>query len=331
MSVLERAVSTGRLHHAYLFAGLEGVGKFQVAWSLTALLNCTARHEDSFAPACGQCSSCRKTLSRQHPDLIFVAPEGRNIKISQVRAIQKEAMSAPYEARFRVVLIDDAHTMTEEAANALLKTLEEPSTRMRMILVTDQPHRLLDTIISRCQLLRFGALPISEVVEVLEQLASVGRIEQDGLDGGLLQVAAGYGEGSPGRSLSILESGMLAERRALVASVVNLSMEYPRALLDQAEALGKGNDRLSGQLDVLKLFFRDVMLYQISGPGRVVNTDLVDLVEAQARRIPPETVVGLVEEMGKAQDRLRRNFGAQLVTEEVLRQIASASRHQARI
>ncbi|MFU8804571.1 MAG: DNA polymerase III subunit delta' [Bradymonadaceae bacterium] len=325
MSVLERAVETGRLHHAYLFAGLEGVGKFQVAQSLAAVLNCERRPEESFSEACGRCSSCRKIGAQQHPDVLFVSPEGRNIKISQIRTIQKASMSAPFEGRFRVVLIDDAHTMTEEAANALLKTLEEPSKRMRLILVTDQPHRLLDTIISRCQLLRFGALEIDTVVELLRGLATEGHIDDNADAQSLLAVAAGYGEGSLGRSLSVLESGMLAERRTFVADVLKVSAARPRELLDQAESIGKGNDRLHLQLDVLKLFFRDVMLFQVSGAGRVINRDLLDLVDEHAVRFGVDEVVQLVDEICQAQERLARNINAQLVIEDVLRRVDAAA------
>lgn len=325
LNVLERAVTTDRLHHAYLFAGLQGVGKSEVAFALTALLNCERRPENTFAEACGECSSCRKTLAKQHPDVIFVSPEGKNIKISQIRAVQKASTTSPYEGRFRVILIDDAHTMTEEAANALLKTLEEPSSRMRLILVTDQPHRLLDTIISRCQLLRFGALETEVVIDILERLAREGRIEQNAAQRDLLAVAAGYGEGSLGRSLSVLESGMLAERRAFITQVLSVSRARPRDLLDQAESLGKSNERLLTQLDVLKLFFRDVMLFQISGAQRVINRDLVDLIEEHAPRFGVDEVVNLVDQMGQAQNRLARNINAHLVVEDVLRRVDQAA------
>jgi DNA polymerase-3 subunit delta' len=318
LDILKTALNTGRVHHAYLFTGLQGVGKFLTAQTFAAVVNCTHRPEGEFRDACGECSSCRKIDGRQHPDVLFVEPEKGRIKIAQIREIQKAAMKAPYEGRFRIVLIDDAHTMTEEAANALLKTLEEPSKRMRLILVTDQPHGLLDTIISRCQVLRFGALEESDVVELLDELLEENEdIERP--DAKLLEVAAGYGEGSVGRTFAVVESGMLDARREFVEQIVNLPAGQPVPLLDLAEELSSNRNELERKLDVLKLFLRDVMLYKAAGSAdRLINTDLVDLVASYSDRVSLDELLGLLDEIREAQRLLMRNVHAQLITENLL-------------
>lgn len=306
------------MHHAYLFTGLNGVGKFLSAQTFAAVVNCAQRPEGAFRDACGECSSCRKISQRQHPDVIFVEPEKGRIKIAQIREIQKAAMKAPYEGRFRIVLIDDAHTMTEEAANALLKTLEEPSKRMRLILVTDQPHGLLDTIISRCQVLRFGALDESDVVALLDELLEENEeIERPSPE--LLEVAAGYGEGSVGRTFAVVESGMLDARREFIEKIVNLPAGQPVPLLDFAEELSSSKNELERRLDVLKLFLRDVMLYQATGSSeRMINTDMVDLASSYAARVSLDELLGLIDEIREAQRLLMRNVHAQLITENLL-------------
>ncbi len=324
LEILETALNTGRVHHAYLFTGLQGVGKFSAAQAFAAIVNCEQRPEGQFRPACGQCSSCRKIAQKQHPDILFVEPERDRIKIAQVREIQQASTRAPYEARFRFVLVDDAHTMTEEAANALLKTLEEPSARMRLILVTDQPHGLLDTIISRCQVLRFGALPEEDVVDLLPALLA----DADEMpDPETLEVAAGYGEGSVGRALTIIASGMLDERRGFIERVTNLPAGESVPLLELAEELSSERRQLTARLDVLKLFFRDVMLLQATGRrDRLVNADMVDLVEAYAARVTDDDLLELIDQVRQAQRLLLRNVNTQLITEDLLGQFRRRSR-----
>lgn len=318
-TILERALETGRVHHAYLFAGLEGVGKFETAKTFSAIINCLNRPEEGFRDACGECTACRKISEGYHPDVIAVKPDGNYIKIDQIREIQKEASKQPHEARSRMVLIDDAHTLTTEAANALLKTLEEPATRMRLILVTDQAHRLLETIISRCQQLRFAALEVEDIMPVLRQNLEASEDIDEMPDETTLRLAAGYGEGSLGRSWEILESGMLGEREELVRSIVELPGGRPAKLLDLAEDLGRSNNKLEDQLDVLKIFFRDLMLYKVEGDdSRVVNTDLVELLDRYADRLTLDDSADLLDDIFEAEEKIQRNVNPQLVMENLL-------------
>jgi DNA polymerase-3 subunit delta' len=324
LNILQTALETGRVHHAYLFTGLKGVGKFLSAHTYSAIVNCERRADDVFEDACGQCGSCRKIAQRQHPDILFVEPEKDRIKISQIREIQRSSNRAPHQAKYRIVIIDEAHTMTEEASNALLKTLEEPSARMRLILVTDQPHGLLDTIISRCQVLRFGALDHDDVIDLLDKVLEQNGSLDEPLPDELMDVAARYGEGSIGRSVAIVESGMLEDRRAFLEEVLGLPRGQTIPLLDLADELSSKKGELNQRLDVLKLFFRDVMLYktnpneaQTSGE-RLVNRDLIDLTASYAEEVSMEDLFELIDEIREAQRLLLRNVNAQLITEELL-------------
>ncbi len=324
-SILERAIESGHVHHAYLFTGAVGVGKYQVAHAMAAIVNCTSRPPNTFADFCGQCASCRKIIQKQHPDIFFIEPEGnvvKNIKIGQIREIQKAAARAPYEAEIRVVIINDAHLMTEEASNALLKTLEEPSARMRMILVTDQPHRLLDTILSRCQVIRFGSLPQTVVLERIQQIVAHDP-ELAGTSADLITVAAGYSEGSLGRALNILRSDMLQGRREFLTEILGITRQQPRDLLALAESWSKSGAAMTERLDVLKLFFRDAMLFKTSGAHRVVNIDLLDLIETVAAASEMDAILQIIDEVCRADDLLTRNVNAQLILEELLRHLAT--------
>lgn len=323
--VLERAVESGRIHHAYLFVGPRGVGKATTARAFAAALNCEERGEGSWVPACGSCLSCRKIERAQHPDVRFVEPDGRSIKIAQVREILKSAVSRPFEARFQVVVIDDMHAMTEEGANALLKTLEEPPPTMKLLLVTDQPHSLLDTILSRCQTLRFGALEHDTVARLLEA-HSVASIEEDDEPptGEILSVAAGYGEGSLGRAIGVLESGILGERADLMNGLQKLHPGRPREMLDWAEKLGRNErNRLEERLDVLRVLFRDLAVCAATGASdRIVNSDLAEPLERMAIRVGALRAAEMADAIGEAATLLDRNVHPQLVTEDLLLQLS---------
>lgn len=316
LDVLSRAVDSGRLHHAFLLTGPPGVGKFTVAHATAAVLNCQNRPRNEFAADCGSCSPCSRIAERNHPDVLFVSPPNRLIKIDQIREIRDAASSSPYEGRFRVVLIDDAHAMTEEAANALLKTLEEPPERTILFVITDQPHRLLDTIVSRCQRMRFGALDEEIVADALA--ARLEDDELDGLDPRLLSIAAGYGEGSLGRSLEFVRSGALTDREEFLEEVFALDDRTNSGWLDRAEQLGESTEQLEQRIDVLTVFFRDLMLFKRAKPSRVVNADLQELIEAQAPRFSLEAVLTTLRALMSARRRLRRHVSSQLVAEDLL-------------
>lgn len=323
--VLERAVVQGRTHHALLMTGPAGVGKRQLAIALSAILNCAALKPGQFTQACGACPSCRKYQQLAHPDLLIVEPQGnkvKTIKIDQIREIQKAATTSPYEARERVILIDDAHLMNDEAANALLKTLEEPTARMRLMLISDQPHMLLDTIISRCQMLRFGALEVEEVTQLLPS-AIARTVDMDKPSAELLAVAAGFSEGSLGRALNVLQSGILVERDDLLRDLMELDAERPLTSLELAERWGKQNPRLPEQLELLQVFMRDVMLYKVRPvKEKLINRDLLRYIEPLSQVMSVEDSLRAIDMLRQAQASLNRHVNAQLLLEELLRQLS---------
>jgi len=317
--ILARAIETGRVHHAYLFTGLRGVGKFTTARAFAAVVDCEQRDPDRFEDACGECRSCRKIEQGYHPDVVTVAPESgaSRIKIDQVRELQKSAAKQPHEGRFRMVLIDEAHEMTTEAANALLKTLEEPTARMRLILVTDRAHRLLETIVSRCQQLRFSGLEADDVREVLRRELEASDQLREMPDDETLRLAAEYGEGSVGRAVEIVTSGMLERRRELLEAVVDRPHDRPAPLLDLAEEFSEG--AVDDRLDVLKVLFRDLMLYRSTGDDdRIVNRDLAEQIASHADRFSVDHLTDAVEELLEAQRQIDRHVSPQSVFEDLL-------------
>ena len=180
ISHLRTAREKGRLSHAYLFLGPEGVGRASTARALAAALNCLTPREDG--DACGACASCRRLAAGTHPDFLVIEPtpealqkQRPQIKIGQIREFCRVTNYPPLGDGWRVVLIKPAEAMNEEAANALLKTLEEPPERHLLVLTAQAEADLLPTIVSRCHKLAFAPLPAALVARELEERRGLAR------------------------------------------------------------------------------------------------------------------------------------------------------------
>jgi len=201
-----KAIASQRLHQAYLFTGQEGVGKETTAKAIVYHLFCEFSKEDP----CGACSACQRLDKGVHPDLLIVEPEKREIKIGQVRALEKELHYRPVNAEYKVVIIKSAERLNPEAGNALLKSLEEPPSYVIFFLLTVNASRLLPTIVSRCQLIRFR--PISKRI-IKDYL-----IERAALDEGFADTLAELSAGSLGRAVELAEKGLLEILHAFVSA-----------------------------------------------------------------------------------------------------------------
>ncbi len=171
IKVLQTAISRDRIAHAYLFYGAEGVGKRTVAEVFAKALNCT-RGRDSL-DACDVCSSCLKIDHGNHSDVITIRAQGQFIKIQEIRELQEQMKFSPFEGGKRIFIIGDADRMNIASANAILKTLEEPSASNILILITSRPHQLPATVLSRCQQLRFNPLRRETIASFLEEKLSL--------------------------------------------------------------------------------------------------------------------------------------------------------------
>lgn len=164
--ILLNSFELDRVSHAYLFHGQRGTGKMEMALHFTQLYLCD---QPLFSEPCGECSNCKRIRSGNHPDVHIVKPDGQSIKKEQIQMLQKEFSLSGVESSKKVYIIEHIDKMTISAANSLLKFLEEPHRDTLAILLTEQPHKLLDTIISRCQTLSFTPLSTSDFIHLLEK------------------------------------------------------------------------------------------------------------------------------------------------------------------
>ncbi len=251
--IVSRMYHSGRLSHAYLFRGPDGVGKHLFANLFAAHLNCENPTADG---GCGECSSCRKYLSGNHPDITVIAPENGAIKIDRIRELCRSLTYPPYESAVRVVVLEDIHTMRPEAANSLLKTLEEPPENNVLILTAELSRDILPTIISRCQIVPFYGLSVEQTTEVLaEHLPDIDAAEAEML--------AKLSDGSPGKALFLKEKNLVDTWRR-VRRILEVDQQEADAcigaLLQAAEEIALLKDDLAVLLGLMRIWVGDCMI-----------------------------------------------------------------------
>jgi len=307
--MLRRAMAADRLGHAYLFRGPAGVGKKTLARAFGNYLNCL--NPSAEQDACSCCRSCHKLKSGNHPDLLLVEPEGASIKINQIRELKHALFFPPFEANYRIILISDVHTMRREAANSLLKILEEPPPGNQLILTGDEAGEILPTILSRCQIIPFTGLSRELVAD---------KLRETGIDPDEAVSLAAIADGSLGRARMLVDSELLETRRAIIDQLLEMKKNRHASaitvfgLAEQAAALA---DRLPDLLDLLKLWFRDLIMLANNLPGEVVNRDLPGLADHNATGWTAGQLLDQLELFDKARRHLARNCNRALVCEDL--------------
>ncbi|GEM_PF-1555718 len=311
---LKNAIESDRMHHGYIFKGPEGVGKRHFALTLATMLLCVKRPERTFIDGCNQCPSCHKMKTLQHPDLLIVEPSGASntIKINEIREISKFVRNHPFESPHQVIIIDDAHTMTKEASNALLKTLEEPPHWVRMFLVSHRVNRLLDTIRSRGQFVQFKKLRNARLSELVDE--SLPQV-----DLATKKLAIELAEGSISRTLSFINEGVLERRQLTLEMIETLDANHPKTINDAVSVLLKSKDRAHASeiVDHLQLIIRDLV-------GVLSGTRILDdsrrglLLKKLAESARLNDILKLRIQLSEAKNMISRNGNTTLVFEWLL-------------
>lgn len=313
-AILKRAQSSGRLAHAYLFEGPEGIGKRLVALALARSLFCVTRN------SCGECSACRKVDHQNHPDLHIVEAEGNMIKIDQIRALQKELSFRPLEGERKICLIEAAEKMNASSGNALLKTLEEPVGHVLLILLTSRPDAVLPTIRSRCQRLPFSRLPTATIRRALTEI--------DATDEAHAHILAALSDGSFHKALGRDRDLYLERRKTILKAVTALSHGSYLPLFDLAAELADEKERLTEILDILRAFYRDLLLCHHGWPEEdLVNRDLIEKIRRVAAQESPKSLIRKLEAINTACFHLERNVNGQLLFDVLLMRLTTTQTH----
>ena len=308
VALLRQALRADRLAHAYLFVGPEGVGKRRVAFALAQAGNCLHRLPDG--DACGACAACRKIAAGVHPDVLLLIPEETTVRIEQVRALREEVGRRPYEGKRRFALLDPAEALTEQAQNALLKTLEEPAGATTFILLAQRAGALLPTVVSRCQRLTFG--PVPEAL-IARHLAAAG------VPGDRAHALAAQARGSVGGALALAGGAVLETRDALLSRLFPALEQGPAACVEAAEEIARDREGLGEAFDLLLTWCRDLLVTAVLGhPGLAVNRDRADTLAAAAGRFPVKALAEAVAAVAAAREALETNANPRLTCEALL-------------
>jgi DNA polymerase-3 subunit delta' len=303
---LERAVREQHTAHAYLISGPAHVGKTTLARTLSLALNCTSTDRP-----CGTCRACRLMAADKHPDVQCIAPQGRSLKIDQVRALQHDLALSPFEGRYRVAIFDQFETATIEAQNALLKTLEEPPAYAVLIVLAADPELLLPTIVSRCQQIALRPLTLTQVREAL-----MSRWHVPGDQADLLAHLSG---GRLGWAVTAAADQSILEARTTALDDLEQLLKADRVTrFAYAEALTKKDDRTRATLDLWRTWWRDVLLATSGSAAELVNLDRIDQIRALAQHVTTTQATAAAEACGRALWQLDRNATARLVVEVLL-------------
>jgi len=308
MEILCSALANGRLHHAYLFVGPEGIGKRTVALSLAKAIHCGESNNDF----CGQCANCARIQAGNHPDvrLIEPLPGKKEIGIQQIRDIEKELNFRSFSGHRKVAIIDPATLMNLSGQNALLKTLEEPPQDCLLILIACNAGGLLPTLRSRCLRLSFGSLPRDVLSRFLVCSKGMNPEEAD--------VLAAMAMGSVGAADRIDGEELRSRRRSWIALLASLDGGDYRSATDAAEALGGSRDESLQFLQWAETWYRDMLVHAVTRASEdLINRDMLAQIQEHSADGDMERILSAIAETVEATRSIQRNLNRRMVLEQL--------------
>ncbi len=310
VDMLKKHIVRGTTRHAYLFAGPPGVGRRTLALRFAQALNCPTPVEAGIP--CGTCRDCQQIESAKHPDLTVVESEteGGVLKVDQIRETRKLLTLKPFQSKYRVALFLRFHEANDNAANALLKTLEEAPSYAVLILTADNPEQLLPTVVSRCEVLRLRALNFEDVQR---------ELERSGLEDSRAKLIAHISGGRMGYAISLIENNVILEQRE--EKLNDLLTLLPASRVEKfkyADQLAKDKDSMRQTVLFWLSYWRDVMLRTAQAETPLVNVDRNVEIEDIASRMDLSASRRVVQRLERALDQMDHNVNPRLLAEVTL-------------
>jgi DNA polymerase-3 subunit delta' len=319
LSLLDYSLKTDAIAHAYLIVGPRHAGKGTLAFNLAQALNC-----DGPELPCGQCRSCQRILERKHADVTPIGLDSKTeIGIDDIRGLQRMANLPPYEGKYKVFIIDDAEYLSTEAANSLLKILEEPPQSVVWLLLVSEEEHLLPTIISRCQRLELKPVPAEQVQEAL--------VNSYNVENSRAKLLAQLCRGRLGWALSALSNDDILEQRSQridrLVSLLTASLDQRFAYAQELASQFSQNRRTGTEIIELWLdWWRDLMLIEGGCQESVINIDYRTVLEEQARVLSLSEIKAFLTDLYLLQDEISKNVNPRLAFEWLMLGLPRKSR-----
>jgi len=308
--LLNKHLQPGRLRHAYLFTGPRGIGRRTLALRFAQVLNSPNQRYTA------EDKTSQQIARMQHPDLSIVqrAEGDRDIKIDAIRGLQHTLSLSPYMAAYRVAMLINFEEANDNAANALLKTLEEPPGKVVLLLTAESTESLLPTIVSRCEILRLRPVPLAEL--------AAGLTAQTGLPPDQALLLAHISAGKPGYALHLAQNPDLLEQRTdMLEDLLTLLDSNRVQRFSYANKLSKDKDQLTQTLVVWLAFWRDVLLQSTASNPTLTNVDRAADIQRLAQHLDTQTAQEVVVLLENKLGELRTNVNLRLTSEALMLQL----------
>ncbi|MFH1380735.1 MAG: DNA polymerase III subunit delta' [Candidatus Omnitrophota bacterium] len=284
LDILKKSIEKGRIFSSYLFVGPDGVGKSLTAGVFAKAINCLERNG---VDPCGNCSPCKKIDLKIHPDVLFIEPKANSssIAIDEIRKMLIQTNFKPYEAKMKVFIIENTHSMNAEAANAFLKTLEEPPESTVFILIARSKEMLLPTIVSRCHVVEFLSAPRDLVHEVIRNKFSI--TDDEAL------VLSNFASGSIGKAVRMKNQNAIVRKNRIIDSFFSGGIDFQDEL-----SLYSGKMELKENLEFLLSLLRDMFLCNLKEPkDAFFNIDKIEKIKQYAGRFSSERLDFIIKKV----------------------------------
>lgn len=305
---LQTAIKTGNLSHAYIINGEYGSGRQTIASALAKTIQCQSKTDDT--DACGVCTSCKQAESHNHPDIKYITHDKTSISVNDIREqLNNDISIIPYSSEYKIYIIPDANKMTEQAQNALLKTIEEPPVYAIIILLTENCDSLLPTIRSRCVTLTMNPVEKDKICTYLENKFQL-EPEQ-------AQIAANYCQGNIGKAIRFASSSDFIEMKNQVLKLLkNLDSMDIASIIDTIKEFSTHKNDINDYLDLMLLWYRDVLMFKVTKDANLLlYSDEYSAISEQATKRDYENIENIIAAIDKAKVRLKANVNFDVTIE----------------
>lgn len=306
---LQMAITRERVSHAYIFNGEKGSGKRFLARTFAKTLLC----EEGGINPCGKCKSCMQAETNNHPDIINVTHDKVSVSVDDIRVkVNQDIGIKPYSGRYKVYLIDDGDKMTEQAQNALLKTIEEPPTYAVILIMAENAEKLLPTILSRCVMLDMKPLSPEMIKKHL--------VEERKFPDYAAEISARFSQGNMGRAIRYASSEDFITMKEQVLSLLkNIDQMDLVEIMEEIKTFAGHKLEINDYIDMMILWYRDVLMFKVTNNLNVLLfQDDYSAIAQQARTKSYEGIENIIKGMDKAKERLKANVNFDTVIELML-------------